>query len=269
MDHPDWTTGRVTLRINGQPVDLEMTVPAKPVKLHRILPIFQQLTNTFVEAGVAAVEAQGESISCKAGCGACCRQPVPISEAEVYQIAELVEALPEPRRSVIKARFAQGVAQVRAAGWFDAFEACVERGRAMTHEAAAQQQVDVVLQYFRHGVPCPFLEDESCSIHADRPLACREYLVTSPAENCADPRAGTVRKIDVVLRPSRSVAAISRSGRMNDHGLLLLILALELAARHPENAPEKAGSDWMMEFFRHATGAAVEESAVAAPARGT
>jgi Fe-S-cluster containining protein len=37
-------------------------------------------------------------------------------------------------------------------------------------------------------MPCPFLEDESCSIHPDRPLVCREYLVTSPAELCAGPR---------------------------------------------------------------------------------
>ncbi len=253
--NPDWTTGRVTLRINGHPVELEMTVPTAPVKLHRILPIFQQLTNTFVDAGVAAAQAQGAAVSCKAGCGACCRQPVPISEAEVVQIAELVDAMPEPRRSVIRARFAEGVAQVRSSGWFDAFDACVQRGRGMSYEAAAQQQVEVVLQYFRQGVPCPFLEDESCSIHADRPLACREYLVTSPAAHCADPRAGTVRKIDLVLRPSRSVAAISRSGQMGDHGFLLLVLALELAAQHPETAPEKTGSDWMMAFFRHATSA--------------
>ncbi|MDB5856736.1 MAG: zinc/iron-chelating protein [Ramlibacter sp.] len=258
MDNDEWTTGRVKLRINGQPVELEMTVPAGPVKLQRIIPIFQQLTNMFVDAGVAAVEAEGKAISCTAGCGACCRQPVPIAEAEVYQIAELVEAMPEPRRGVIKARFAAGVAQVRAAGWFDAFEACIERGRSMPYDAAALQQIEVVLQYFRQGVPCPFLEDESCSIHASRPLACREYLVTSPARNCATPIAGTVHKVDVVMRPSRSLAAISRTGRMNGHGLLLLILALELAEAYPDRAPEKTGSEWMMEFFRHATGAATE-----------
>ena len=33
-------------------------------------------------------------------------------------------------------------------------------------------------------IACPFLEDESCSIHPQRPVSCREFLVTSPAENC-------------------------------------------------------------------------------------
>lgn len=252
MDNDEWTTGQVKLRVNGKPVEVQVTVPARPVKLHRILPVFQQVTNLFVDAGVAAVEAEGKSISCKAGCGACCRQPVPIAEAEVYQIAELVEAMPEPRRSEIKARFAAGVAQVRASGWFEAFEACIERGQSMPYDAAAQQQIEVILQYFRLGVPCPFLEEESCSIHAERPLACREYLVTSPAQHCSTPTGEAVRKVDMVLRPSRSLAAISRSERMNDHGLLLLILALELAASHPDQAPEKPGTEWVMEFFRHA-----------------
>jgi Fe-S-cluster containining protein len=261
MHDDEWTTGRVNLRVNGQPVALEMTVPAKPVKLHRILPIFQQLTNTFVDAGVAAAEAEGKSISCAAGCGACCRQPVPIAEAEIHQIAELVEAMPEPRRGEIKARFADGAARIRAAGWFDAFEACIERGRSMPYDEAARRQVDVVLEYFRQGVPCPFLDDESCSIHADRPLACREYLVTSPAQDCAIPTADKVRKVDMVLRPSRSLAAISRTGHTRDHSLLLLIRALELAEAHAGDLPEKTGSDWMMEFFRHATSAPAEPGA--------
>ena len=35
-------------------------------------------------------------------------------------------------------------------------------------------------EYFQLGIPCPFLEEESCSIYHDRPITCREYLVTSP-----------------------------------------------------------------------------------------
>ena len=35
MTDNEWVTGRVTLRIGNVPLDLEMTVPAKPVKPHR------------------------------------------------------------------------------------------------------------------------------------------------------------------------------------------------------------------------------------------
>ena len=57
MDTNDWISGRVTLRIGEQPVDLDMTVPARPVKLYKMLPVFQQLTDLFVDASTQVAEA--------------------------------------------------------------------------------------------------------------------------------------------------------------------------------------------------------------------
>ena len=50
------------------------------------------------------VAARGEAISCKAGCGACCRQLVPVSETEAHHLRDVVEAMPEPRRAAVTAR---------------------------------------------------------------------------------------------------------------------------------------------------------------------
>ena len=97
----EWVTGTMNLTVHGEPIEMQMTVPAKPVKPTRMLPIFQMMTNSFLKISVDATERQGDSISCQAGCGACCRQAVPLAEIEAYQIAELVEHLPEPRRSTI------------------------------------------------------------------------------------------------------------------------------------------------------------------------
>ncbi len=249
MDTEDWITGRATLRIGAQPVDLEMTVPARPVTLHRMLPVFQQLTDMFVDASVDLAAKEGRTVSCKAGCGACCRQAVPISEAEVQQIAELVAALPEPRRGQIRARFAAGVARIRATGWFEAMDASVGAVRTEPAESVRQQLTELALQYFHQGVPCPFLEDESCSIHPDRPLACREYLVSSPAENCRALASGTVRKIEMVLKPSRLLRRTSQAGRFGANRFLSLLQALELAEAHPQEPGERTGPEWMAAFF--------------------
>src|SRR5438477_2508063 len=119
METNEWVTGKVVLRIGGEPLEMELTVPAKPVKPHRMLPIFQQMTSSIVDMSVDAMQAAGEKISCKAGCGACCRQPVPLAEIEVYQIAELVEAMPEPRRTEIKKRFAEANDHFAKMGWYE------------------------------------------------------------------------------------------------------------------------------------------------------
>ena len=59
----------------------------------------------------------------------------------------------------------------------------------------AETQRRLGLEYFKPQIPCPFLEDESCSIYAERPFVCREYLVTSPAENCTTLNEGTIEGV--------------------------------------------------------------------------
>lgn len=238
-----WVTGQITLSVNGAPLEMQMTVPAKPVKPQRMLPIFQQVTNSFTELGVKAVEDENQHISCQKGCSACCRQPVPLAEIEAYQIAELVENLPEPRRSNVKKRFDEAAKHFRELGWFEKLENCKEK----------EEIEKTVLEYFFEGVECPFLEEESCSIHQNRPIGCREYLVISPAENCSKPTAQTVRLIKLPLKASDGVRPIGRSENLKRMNFVPFVLALEWAEKYPESFAEKTGEQWMADFFRALT----------------
>jgi Fe-S-cluster containining protein len=174
---------------------------------------------------------------------------VPIAEAEVYQIAELVESMPEPKRSVIKQRFADGVEHFRSIGWFSRINDEFSGDGPKDSKQAAAKAMEVVLDYFREGIPCPFLEDESCSIHPSRPLSCREYLVTTPAENCASPTAETIRRVEMMAQPSKALKQFTATEQMKGEGLVTLIRALELAEKFADNYPEKTGDVWMSEFF--------------------
>ncbi len=253
MAKTEWITGHIGVNVKGIPMEFDITVPATPVKPHRMLPIFQQMANAFVDTSVNAVEAEGMKISCKAGCGACCRQPVPISETEVYQIAELVESIPEPRRSEIKKKFAEGIEHFQKKDWFSRMNALNDAGPSKEMDVAVREGIDLVMEYFYEGIPCPFLENESCSIHQNRPIACREYLVTTPAENCSKPTAETVRIIDLLIKPSKTVRNLGKTGRISKIGELVLIRALEFAENHPENFAEKTGKEWVADFFRELT----------------
>ena len=72
-----------------------------------------------------------------------------------------------------------------------------------------EERTPLALSYFRLGIPCPFLEEESCSIHPDRPLSCREYLVTSAPIHCAEQAPDKVQgvrldaMVSLVLRQDR------------------------------------------------------------------
>jgi Fe-S-cluster containining protein len=256
-DINEWITGNIGIRVEGIPMQFEVTVPAVPVKPHRMLPIFHQMANSFVEAGIDVVKNTGKKISCKAGCGACCRQAVPIAESEVYQIAELVENMPEPRRTVIRERFRKAAEHFHKIGWYERFIDHQRKAPEKEPDEAIRQGIEIVLEYFYEGIPCPFLEDESCSIHPNRPVACREYLVTTPAENCATPSPQGIRVVDLLIKPSRALRKLGSRGKMAAEGFPILTRALELAAKYPEDFEEKTGPEWMKEFFEILTQKAI------------
>lgn len=237
--------GTVTLNVRGGHLDIDIILPQNAVKLRRMLPVFQHVSNTFTKIGVEGLESQGQLISCKAGCGACCRQAVPIAETEAHAINTLVEEMPEPRRSIVKKRFKEGAKHFHEIGWFD------KAGEAFA--ASMDEYVKAVNDYFREGIACPFLENESCSIHPDRPIACREYMVTSPAENCSNPGGEDVNTVQHFLQVSNSVVKMSATLSENGLPYVPLIRALEWAEIHEEIQDEMTGEQWAGKFFQSLT----------------
>ncbi len=174
----------------------DVPLPAGETTAREMLPIFRSLAGAVIHLATTAVEAKGKKVSCRAGCGACCRQLVPMNETEGELLVDLIESMPEPRRSEILARFARAEQTLAETGFRERFRG-VERLDALT-------RIELAMEYFRLGLACPFLENECCSIHPDRPLICREFLVTSDPKFCKtyeEPPA----YVPLSLHPSRSL----------------------------------------------------------------
>jgi Fe-S-cluster containining protein len=225
------STATLRLTVGDLSLAHQITVPSGPVPATAVLPALQGLVNATVETAEA-----GRAISCRKGCGACCRQLVPISRTEGEALLALVEAMPEDRRATVRARFADAETRISAAG---------------LTERAGRSDREMSVAYFALGVACPLLEDESCSIHPDRPLVCREYLVTSPAELCAGPQQEGVTPVPV---PKLSLAA----RRLQDERESWFPLALLMAwSRKPRTrAARRPGTEWVQRFLRDLAGSA-------------
>jgi Fe-S-cluster containining protein len=233
-------SGQIKFTLKGEKIELNLSVPAKPVKLTRMLPVFQSMTNKFVDIGIDSLS-KTETISCTKGCGACCKQPVPISEVEAHHLTELVESLPEPKKTAIKEKFAAAHEFLNQKKWFEKMENFVK--------LEMRERQETAMEYFSYNIDCPFLEEGSCSIHLDRPLACREYLVTSPAENCSQPTLETVKPVKLISKLSDVLRGISSSETNRKPNFLVMAQALDFAKKNQNQLPEKPGEAWMQDFF--------------------
>lgn len=224
------STATLRLTVGDLRVVHPITVPSAPVPATEVVPALQGLVNAVVAAAEAGLTKSGASISCRKGCGACCRQLVPISCTEGERLLAQVETMDAERRERLHARFAAAEAALDDAGLSD---------------RAGRSDRELSLAYFALSIPCPFLEDESCSIHPDRPLVCREYLVTSPAELCAGPSQEGVTPVPV---PKVSMAARGLQGDGEDWFPLTGLMAW--AATRPSVGTKRTGPEWVQRFLK-------------------
>ena len=216
----------VRYRVLGEVVETTAPLPRRPLRPDELLPLLWEIDNTVVDRAIADSEANGKPISCCRGCSACCRaQPVPVTPAEAFALSRLVEGLPEPRRSEVRERFADRAGRLHAAGLADVF---LHRDPNITREQAR----DVARHYFALGLVCPFLEDDACGIYADRPLVCRQYLVTSPAELCRDPLSNRVEVLPMPIAAAGALLEASSQAIGRDQFTIPLALALEYVEGH-------------------------------------
>jgi len=94
-------TATLRLTVGDLKVVHPIAVPSAAVPASDVVPALQLLVNA-----VVAKAETGKAVSCRKGCGACCRQLVPISRTEGERLLQVIEALPADRREVLLQRFA-------------------------------------------------------------------------------------------------------------------------------------------------------------------
>lgn len=232
-------TANLRLTIGTRPIVHPVTVPRAPVAAAKIVPAVQGIVN----AAVASAET-GQAVSCRLGCAACCRYLAPVSRTEGEALLDLIEAMPPERRAVLGARFEAASAKLADAGLR---ERLLDPGRRV---GISDRELSTA--YFAQKIDCPFLDNETCSIHADRPLACREYLVTSPPDFCSTPtQEGVVpvpvAKLSVAMRGlDKDRAEADTAGRWFPVALLM-----DWSKGRPKRSPAKrTGPEWIERFLR-------------------
>lgn len=246
-------TAKKRNRVN---VNFELNVAGDPLTHHapvldakttavELIPAFQAFTNQVVEHSIKLTEREGKTISCKAGCGACCKQPVPVTLLEVEHIDRVVKKMPAQKQQDVRAVFAHHLKAVEDAGLLEKLKSISDLEPEQRHQLAAD--------YFKLGLECPFLENQSCGIYEDRPLECREFLVTSDPGYCAELDAKGIEHIDQQMHMASALRKLSIDSQNTDgRGWVLMIFALELAKSGRLRFRKKASKEWVKTYIQYA-----------------
>lgn len=222
---PDMQTRTLELHTADGVMRGKVAVTTGLMRLTGLLPAAFALTNALMERANGLEVRAGRAISCRAGCAACCRHMVPVSPPEALGLLDMLEALAPPRRVQVQAQFQRIEHAVVSGGMVE---------EMMQPPPTAEASLPVARRYFALQLACPFLENESCGIHPQRPTACRDYNVTSPAAWCVSPYENEIAKVPMPLPlsvPLARAAAALLGGRPQ---LIPLSLVPRWAREHAE-----------------------------------
>lgn len=251
------------LKVHLRVLDEEHTITARarigPTRLMELLPLARAVSGGVSAIAIAHEQAQGRAISCKVGCGACCRHLIPIAPAEAIRLSEVVDAMPKERRRAVKKRFEKAVLRMEQAGLLDPRR---PRGQAALRSVKtdpAETWEDASRRYFEARIACPLLEDEACGAYAERPMVCREYSVTTPAELCST-LSHDARDVPRPVHMGEVMTAATNELLDREDLGVPLAMALEWAAAHRERfRAEGDGEEMAMVLVRQIQAAGGEE----------
>jgi Fe-S-cluster containining protein len=218
----------ISLKTPAGSVTSMVDVPADFVPVSAIVPLLRRLGEEALALEEQRAIQAGLSVSCRKGCAACCRMLVPVSAPEAFSLADSIQRLPDHKRTLVHQRLKDTRKRLETAGLWDRLLALSETDRALGDEDFAPVNRD----YYALRLPCPFLEDELCSIYEERPAACRELLVTSPAELCQDIESNPVTPLPAAIRVSTALGLLWADLKNNAPRLIPLPVAIEWATRH-------------------------------------
>lgn len=229
---------KLHLAVLGEEHEISVKTRIGPTAVVEMFETARAITDGLTSIAVAHADRESLKISCKKGCNACCYQAVPVAPMEALHLAQVVDALPETRRSILKSRFEAALARLKELDLWRPEPSAGKWALRSTATTPREQWEDASRRYFQARIPCPFLEDGACSIYAERPSPCREYSVTSPPEECAT-LSTEVRAIARPVHMGEVLTALSNEELKRDDKQIPLVMALAWARENGRSLLKK------------------------------
>ncbi len=231
----------------GRRVTGVLFVESERVSLACLVPAARELADKFADIAAAHAASCGRKVSCRKGCTACCSYLLPLSAPEAMQLAgDIAEFSPQQRDELLR-RFDGVCGRIFASA----------RPKSSTAESLGEW-------YAGLQASCPFQVDGLCSIYEQRPLACREWMLSSSTADCNGHQPGKGDLVPV-LSMTEALGRVTAELEGDDIDAVILPLALDWAlenrARAEKTYPAQAVLNCLVSVISRS---AAEYSSVAA-----
>jgi Fe-S-cluster containining protein len=218
----------ISLNTPAGQVTTGVGVPTGFVPIASIVPMMRDLGQQAQTLEQQRLIASGHVISCKKGCSACCRMMVPVSAPEAFALEQAFAQYEEPTKRFLTSRLDAAKQQLAEAGLLEQLTKLTR-----SSEPLSDNSIEPINRaYYALRLPCPFLDQDTCLIYEDRPSACRELAVTSPAPLCDNLLSPAVRSVPVSVRISTVLGLLWAELTDSVPRLIPLPLALDWAREH-------------------------------------
>lgn len=237
------------LKISGREIPFGITYEKSEAGLGAIMPLAHAVCDKVNEISAGESEHADQPVSCKKGCAACCRYMVSLSSAEAFFLHDYVLSLASEKRRRIVGMFmraAKIISENRMPNVFSSYTAEYDQLRAMSD------------WYQGLELKCPFLEENTCSIYAVRPLVCREHLVTSIADACNPSSSKERRLLGLPFSTAETMMAFCGDIEGNSGEALLLALTMFWCGSNSARLEKIYPAAMLAEKFAKAISAAAE-----------
>lgn len=229
--------------ILGGTVHFRISVARGQARLSDIAPLARRLSTKLALVVLERLGEKGEFVPCRKGCSTCCSYLIPLSVPEVFRFREEVLAMPaEQGRAVLRLCLdtAERILEV-GPGEFDT------SGLAETDE---QIEINRVGRWYGGlEAACPLVSDGLCTLYEQRPIVCREHIVTGSALLCQAERTDKSHVVAMPVSVVQALGELAAELEQSDIEAVMLPLALPWAEEHIWRSQRRWPAVSMVERF--------------------
>jgi Fe-S-cluster containining protein len=207
----------------GEPVHFQISVERKQAKLTDIVPTARAIAEKLSLAMVDKLRRNGTIVTCHKGCSSCCNYLVPLSVPEAFCLREEILAMPEEQARATMQLFLNSAIRILDSKFQESDL------NELIHTNTPVQTDNLSEWYAGLNLTCPFLSDGICTSYEQRPIACREHLVTGSALLCEAHRVNEPKVVKMPVNILECVCRLTAELEQSEIEAVMMPLALPWA----------------------------------------